>query len=83
MDAKLTWQCDMAELLAHVRAASRRTPPAKQPPTIRTDDFTAYLRVHMAWIRRKLEPQPTQPRYFITAPGVGYRFESEQEAGVQ
>jgi two-component system, OmpR family, KDP operon response regulator KdpE len=36
---------------------------------------TAYLRVYMAQIRRKLEPQPTQPRYFITEPGMGYRFE--------
>ena len=34
-----------------------------------------YLRVHLAAIRRKLEPNPSQPRYFITAPGIGYRFE--------
>jgi two-component system, OmpR family, KDP operon response regulator KdpE len=34
-----------------------------------------YLRVHLAAIRRKLEPDPSQPRYFITAPGIGYRFE--------
>jgi two-component system, OmpR family, KDP operon response regulator KdpE len=36
---------------------------------------TNYLRVHMAHIRRKLEPQPSAPRYFITEPGMGYRFE--------
>ncbi|HSB85621.1 MAG TPA: response regulator [Ilumatobacteraceae bacterium] len=36
---------------------------------------TNYLRVHLAAIRRKLEPDPGQPRYFITAPGIGYRFE--------
>ena len=36
---------------------------------------TNYLRVHLAAIRRKLEPNPGQPRYFITAPGIGYRFE--------
>jgi two-component system, OmpR family, KDP operon response regulator KdpE len=37
---------------------------------------TNYLRVHMAAIRRKLEPTPGQPRYFLTDPGVGYRFEA-------
>jgi two-component system KDP operon response regulator KdpE len=37
---------------------------------------TNYLRVHFAHIRRKLEPDPLQPRYFITEPGMGYRFES-------
>ena len=37
-------------------------------------DDTAYLRVHMAHIRRKLEPDPSRPRYFVTEPGMGYRF---------
>ena len=35
---------------------------------------TNYLRVYMAQVRRKLEPEPSQPRYFITEPGMGYRF---------
>jgi two-component system KDP operon response regulator KdpE len=35
-----------------------------------------YLRVFMAQIRRKLEPDPSHPRYFITEPGMGYRFEA-------
>jgi two-component system KDP operon response regulator KdpE len=35
---------------------------------------TNYLRVYMAQIRRKLEPEPARPRYFITEPGIGYRF---------
>jgi two-component system KDP operon response regulator KdpE len=128
-DDYVTKPFSMAELLARVRAASRRTSPAKQPPVIQTDDFTidlpakrattqggevrltptewhlvevlvtnpgrlvsqrqllrevwgpqaesetAYLRVYMAQIRRKLEPEPTQPRHFITEPGMGYRFE--------
>jgi two-component system, OmpR family, KDP operon response regulator KdpE len=38
------------------------------------EDETNYLRVYMAQIRRKLEPDPAQPRYFITEPGMGYRF---------
>ena len=37
---------------------------------------TNYLRVYMAQVRRKLEPEPSQPRYFITEPGMGYRFET-------
>jgi two-component system KDP operon response regulator KdpE len=39
---------------------------------------TNYLRVHFAHIRRKLEPEPSRPRYFITEPGMGYRFEPDQ-----
>ena len=36
---------------------------------------THYLRIFMAQIRRKLEPEPSRPRYFLTEPGMGYRFE--------
>jgi two-component system KDP operon response regulator KdpE len=39
-------------------------------------DETAYLRVHMANVRRKLEPEPSRPRYFLTEPGMGYRYEA-------
>jgi two-component system KDP operon response regulator KdpE len=38
-------------------------------------DETNYLRVHLAHLRAKLEPEPSRPRYFITEPGMGYRFE--------
>ncbi|MGH3910700.1 MAG: winged helix-turn-helix domain-containing protein, partial [Pseudonocardiaceae bacterium] len=34
-----------------------------------------YLRVYLAQLRRKLEPDPSRPRYFVTEPGMGYRFE--------
>jgi len=33
-----------------------------------------YLRVYVAQLRRKLEPDPTRPRYLLTDPGMGYRF---------
>ena len=33
-----------------------------------------YLRVYVAQLRRKLEPSPSQPRYLLTEPGMGYRF---------
>jgi two-component system KDP operon response regulator KdpE len=38
---------------------------------------TDYLRVFMAAVRKKLEPEPSRPRYFITEPGMGYRFEPD------
>jgi two-component system KDP operon response regulator KdpE len=38
---------------------------------------THYLRIYMSQIRRKLEPDPSRPRYFITEPGMGYRFVEE------
>jgi two-component system KDP operon response regulator KdpE len=41
---------------------------------------TNYLRVYMAHIRRKLEPNPSEPQYFITEPGMGYRFEGGDSA---
>lgn len=34
-----------------------------------------YLRLYVAQLRRKLEPAPSEPRYIITEPGMGYRFE--------
>lgn len=34
-----------------------------------------YLRVYLNQLRRKLEPDPARPRYFITESGMGYRFE--------
>jgi len=37
-------------------------------------DESNYLRVHMAHLRHKLEPDRSRPRYFITEPGMGYRF---------
>ena len=36
---------------------------------------TNYLRVYLAQIRAKLEPDPARPRYFITEARMGYRFE--------
>jgi len=37
-------------------------------------DESNYLRVHIAHLRRKLEPDRSRPRYLITEPGMGYRF---------
>jgi two-component system KDP operon response regulator KdpE len=35
------------------------------------------VRVHMSSLRRKLEPEPSEPRYIVTEPWVGYRFIAE------
>jgi two-component system KDP operon response regulator KdpE len=36
---------------------------------------TNYLRVYIAALRRKLEPDAANPRHLLTEPGRGYRFE--------
>jgi two-component system KDP operon response regulator KdpE len=46
-------------------------------PTYREE--TNYLRIFIAQIRRKLEPDPAHPRYFITEPGMGYRFQPNDQ----
>jgi two-component system KDP operon response regulator KdpE len=131
-DDYVTKPFGMAELLARLRAAVRRTgPDADEEPVVETGDLrvdlaakqvtvagqqvrltpiewqivellvrnegrlvsqrqvlvevwgpryaseTGYLRVHLAHIRRKLEPDPARPRYFRTEPGMGYRFTRE------
>jgi two-component system, OmpR family, KDP operon response regulator KdpE len=35
-----------------------------------------YLRVYIAQLRRKLEPEPSRPRHLLTEPGMGYRFQA-------
>jgi len=35
-----------------------------------------YLRVYLAQLRRKLEPEPSRPQHLITEPGMGYRFQA-------
>jgi two-component system, OmpR family, KDP operon response regulator KdpE len=38
------------------------------------EEDTHTLRVHIANLRRKIEPDPQKPRFIRTDPGVGYRF---------
>jgi two-component system, OmpR family, KDP operon response regulator KdpE len=47
----------------------------------RYETETNSLRVHMANLRRKLEPDPSRPRFFITEPGMGYRFLPTTDGG--
>ena len=39
-----------------------------------SNDQPEYLRVFMGQLRKKLEPDPSNPRYLVTEPWVGYRF---------
>ncbi len=36
-----------------------------------------YLRVFVGQLRKKIEPNPSSPRYILTEPWVGYRFNPE------
>ena len=65
------------EILVRHRGAlvtQRRLLTAVWGPNYRTQ--TNYLRVYLAQLRQKLEPEPSRPRYLITEPGMGYRFEA-------
>ncbi len=42
-------------------------------------DATGNLRLYMAQLRRKLEPNPARPRWLITEPGMGYRYQPDPE----
>ncbi len=48
-------------LLTELRGSPEHTDPS-------------YLRIYIAQLRRKLEPEPSRPRHLITEPGMGYRF---------
>jgi two-component system KDP operon response regulator KdpE len=43
-------------------------------------DATGNLRLYMAQLRRKLEPDPARPRWLITEPGMGYRYQPSPDA---
>ncbi len=127
-DDYVTKPFGIEELLARVRAATRRSAPVDEEPVVTTQDFvvdlaarqarntagevrltptewhiletlarhhdklvtqrellrqvwgpgydteTNYLRVYMAQLRRKLEPNPSRPRSLITEAGIGYRL---------
>jgi DNA-binding response OmpR family regulator len=42
-------------------------------------DETEYLRVYMRYLRQKLEPNPSDPRYLLTQPGAGYMLYQPDE----
>ncbi len=44
---------------------------------------TGNLRLYMAQLRRKLEPDPARPQWLITEPGMGYRFQPDPVNGAE
>jgi two-component system, OmpR family, KDP operon response regulator KdpE len=42
-------------------------------------DASGNLRLYMAQLRRKLEPDPARPRWLLTEPGMGYRYQPDPE----
>jgi two-component system KDP operon response regulator KdpE len=52
------------ELIRHVRGPNY-------------EDAAHYLRQYMAQLRAKLEDNPSRPRYLLTEPGMGYRYQPE------
>jgi two-component system KDP operon response regulator KdpE len=40
-------------------------------------EFTHYLRIYAAQLRKKLEEDPSDPKMILTEPGVGYRLVSD------
>ena len=133
-DDYVTKPFGIEELLARVRAATRRATPVSEAPSVTAADFvvdlaarqvrnasgdvrltptewhiiemlarhhdklvtqrellqqvwgpgydteTNYLRVYMAQLRRKLEPDPSHPRSLITEAGIGYRLKTRPDA---
>ena len=51
-------------------------PGAPHPPgSPRYADAAGNLRLYMPQLRRKLEPDPARPRWLLTEPGMGYRYQ--------
>ena len=44
-------------------------------------DASGNLRLYMAQLRRKLEPDPARPRWLLTEPGMGYRYQPSPGSG--
>jgi two-component system KDP operon response regulator KdpE len=68
-------------LMMHLVAAAPRTLPYRelleQVWGFEYIDDIDYLRVYIWHLRRKLEPNPKEPKYIINELGVGYRFEKQ------
>ncbi|MGH3017630.1 MAG: response regulator [Gaiellaceae bacterium] len=55
------------KLLTHTTILRKVWGPAYQRES-------SYIHVYVSQLRRKLEPDPSRPRYILTEPGVGYRL---------
>ena len=94
-DDHLTKPFAIDELLARLRALSRRSPAESHTLEVLVDNpkdlvtkhlllttvwgaanekESGYLRLCLGQLRKKLEPEPSQPRFLLTEPGMGDRF---------
>jgi two-component system KDP operon response regulator KdpE len=80
-DRRLTRANELVEVLVH--RSGHLVPREELLTTVwgpGAVEKSQYLRVHMASIRQKIEPDPARPRYFLTAPGVGVKFQPATDA---
>ena len=71
--ASMTWRMITSCTPAHLRPSMKSTAAWATS----AGNPQQYLRVYVASMRRKLEPDPLRPTLIITEPGVGYRMETE------
>jgi two-component system, OmpR family, KDP operon response regulator KdpE len=43
----------------------------------KSEEHRQYLRVYVTHLRQKIEPDPANPTFINTEPGIGYRFAGE------
>jgi signal transduction histidine kinase len=73
----ITWSdSDRDELLATIEQSADRLDAVVANLLDASGTETNYLRVYIAQLRRRLEPDPSNPRHLITEPGLGYRFQA-------
>ena len=69
---------DLLKIL--VSNANKPVPHRKLLQTVWGPDYgdeVEYLRVVVNQLRKKIEPEPSKPKYLLTEPWVGYRFATE------
>ena len=78
----------MTEFMARVNAAARHSNLTEPEPVVTIGRVSvdpnqivrltpsSYLRIYTQQLRRKLEPDPANPRHLLTEPGLGYRYRS-------
>jgi two-component system, OmpR family, alkaline phosphatase synthesis response regulator PhoP len=64
----------LRHLIANRGAVQSRAMLLKGVWNYDADLSTRTLDVHIAWLRQKLEQEPSHPRYIVTVRGLGYRF---------
>ena len=61
-------------LIGHAGVSVSRDELLKEVWGYEAMPLTRTVDVHVAWLRRKVEPQPRHPRYILTVHGRGYKF---------